>query len=1066
MSSIFGDGGGEGGFVDNGQPTIYDSIQNVQITAVQNSVAASTVNLNPINARLDVIEAGQIVQNTDIINLETLTNGQGAIITQNSSDIVDLQAALASNNNRDDGQDLRLNDIEATLLNLQPSGSYVTTTTYNANKLTTDNRLTSLESDMSQANSDLITLTSVAQSHGTRLDSLENKDNLIELQIDALDIRVTNAESTLNLKANTADVNAANTIQNNRLTALEAGNTTGVSQGVYNAKMSQLDLTNDSQDLLIAGKVDNTTYNAKISLIDAKDAAQDVQIANLSTSFSQFVTTSTYNGNLTSQANTDNNQNSRLTTLESFVSSQTGIDANQDTLIAGKLNTSVYNSDKALTDAAISFLNSSLNANDVVTASNTSRIVVLEGRQYPQTAAQTPYTAVSGVGGTLNVQQAIQSLQTNIDNIVVSGSGFSAPITTLINNMSTPYLGGSLITAIPGTGANNLQAKMWSHVRDLNQNLNSDFVNGPSFRKTTLVAGNGIVTDLTTNKIFNILGNTNGNNDSSAFAVYKDGSIRSDDKLFVGGPALEQYSLGRNGLRLSTNATFGSTDGGATTSYNGAIIKLNTITQNRAEQLRDLVFPYIITNGSNTVSITCNNSNNTASGFSVLNDGTVRLRRSNNLDSIVINPDIMTFKGNFAADTVVMQVNAPNDFEARIQLNNNGKIRLWSAQRGNTNNPGVETTEFGGLICQDDIWCQTLNAGNIVSTVNIDANTINCDGLLIGTTPITSWKNGNGIDIRGGDFGGPHYISLADTNSTLNLDIGQSGTRKGPIAIQTNGSVINGNNCVVIGDSNTVNRVLLGDLDIRINNGVQVIGNSNTIVDATNEMICIGARNNLPTFTTYDNIYSRICIGLQNDCRGTHIIVGDDNDLEINNPNGRGTTQLFAFGRNWKFATSGNSGVPLADTVFLGNGSTQSGRNSIVIGGGANGLWASEDSNYLPVQIRTDFSNGQPRNLLVKIPSSIRYKENVQEFVVNPDDFMKLNPVSFKYKETNWETIGLIAEELNEIPVLNKFVTKSEAGIEGIRYEGLIAPMISMIKQQEQRIKNLENMVREILKLE
>ena len=339
MSSIFGDGGGDGsGYVDNGTPSQYDVIQNTQIAAVADSVAASTVNLNPIIARLDIIEAEQIVQNTDIDNLETLTISQGNNILTNANNILDLQNTVASNNSRDDGQDVRLNLIENQLLTLQPGGSYVTTTTFNSSQLTQDNRLTVLESDMSQVNADLITLTSVAQSHGTRLDTIDSQISVLQIQVDTLDTRLTNDETLLNLKANTADVNAANVVQNNRLTALEAGNTTGVSQGTYNAKMAQLDLTNDTQDLQIASKVDQSVYDSKMAALDLTNTNQNTDIFNIIT--------------------TNNTQNSRLTVLENLDKVDTSVYNNkmvqldadqieQNTLISGKLNTIDYNADKA-----------------------------------------------------------------------------------------------------------------------------------------------------------------------------------------------------------------------------------------------------------------------------------------------------------------------------------------------------------------------------------------------------------------------------------------------------------------------------------------------------------------------------------------------------------------------------------------------------------------------------------------------------------------------------------------------------------------------------------------------
>jgi len=89
-------------------------------------------------------------------------------------------------------------------------------------------------------------------------------------------------------------------------------------------------------------------------------------------------------------------------------------------------------------------------------------------------------------------------------------------------------------------------------------------------------------------------------------------------------------------------------------------------------------------------------------------------------------------------------------------------------------------------------------------------------------------------------------------------------------------------------------------------------------------------------------------------------------------------------------------------------------------------------------------------------PSSIRYKTDVTTMT---DEYasaiLKLRPVEFKYKSNDKKGIGFIAEEVDEI--LPELVIKRADTIETVDYHVLVAPIIKIIQQQQQDIKQLKD---------
>jgi hypothetical protein len=82
--------------------------------------------------------------------------------------------------------------------------------------------------------------------------------------------------------------------------------------------------------------------------------------------------------------------------------------------------------------------------------------------------------------------------------------------------------------------------------------------------------------------------------------------------------------------------------------------------------------------------------------------------------------------------------------------------------------------------------------------------------------------------------------------------------------------------------------------------------------------------------------------------------------------------------------------------------------------------------------------------------SSIRYKENVENFTRGLDLITKLRPVTYNWKTSGERDLGFIAEEVNEIePLLNVY---NKGQIEGVKYEQITTALVNAVKEQQEQI--------------
>ncbi|MBU2541148.1 MAG: tail fiber domain-containing protein [Candidatus Omnitrophica bacterium] len=91
--------------------------------------------------------------------------------------------------------------------------------------------------------------------------------------------------------------------------------------------------------------------------------------------------------------------------------------------------------------------------------------------------------------------------------------------------------------------------------------------------------------------------------------------------------------------------------------------------------------------------------------------------------------------------------------------------------------------------------------------------------------------------------------------------------------------------------------------------------------------------------------------------------------------------------------------------------------------------------------------------------SSKRYKENIQNLIVNTDTVLKLNPVKFNWKSTEKAGIGLIAEDVDEI-IPDLVVYNKEGMPESVRYDKVAIYLLEVVKELKAENDELKDRVK------
>jgi Chaperone of endosialidase len=274
----------------------------------------------------------------------------------------------------------------------------------------------------------------------------------------------------------------------------------------------------------------------------------------------------------------------------------------------------------------------------------------------------------------------------------------------------------------------------------------------------------------------------------------------------------------------------------------------------------------------------------------------------------------------------------------------------------------------------------------------------------------TCYTGGGNYSIGIGSFAG--YNQQSSGSIGIGYSSGYSLQGENTISIGSySGYESQGNNSVAIGNSSGYNSQGVYSIAIGFNSGYTQQGNYNVGVgymcgntSQSDKSIAIGYQCGMT-----GQSYNTIAIGNQANPRGSNSIVLSAVDYDMTR---QGTGALYI---NPIRQMNGNSGIRL---YYQWD-------NEIT--------WGTESS-------------------------SLKYKTNVNNLSRQYIDAVyKLRPVEFNYKYDGKKSIGFIAEEVEQI--LPEVVTRINGEIEGVEYEHLIAPLVTIIQELRKEIDEIKSIL-------
>ena len=197
--------------------------------------------------------------------------------------------------------------------------------------------------------------------------------------------------------------------------------------------------------------------------------------------------------------------------------------------------------------------------------------------------------------------------------------------------------------------------------------------------------------------------------------------------------------------------------------------------------------------------------------------------------------------------------------------------------------------------------------------------------------------------------------------------------------------------------------------------------------------------------------------GLSNSSGSNNVFIGYTSGT--NNTIGGNNTLI---GANTNVDHQNHSSLNYATAI--GAGATVHASNLIVLGRSnqQDAVWIWGETILLGELQLNDFANGggstpvcyggQNNNVIARCSSSIRYKENVENYTRGLDLITKLRPVTYDWKSTGKRDVGFIAEEVNEIePLLN--IYEQNGQIEGVKYAQITTALVNAVKEQQEQIQ-------------
>jgi hypothetical protein len=144
-----------------------------------------------------------------------------------------------------------------------------------------------------------------------------------------------------------------------------------------------------------------------------------------------------------------------------------------------------------------------------------------------------------------------------------------------------------------------------------------------------------------------------------------------------------------------------------------------------------------------------------------------------------------------------------------------------------------------------------------------------------------------------------------------------------------------------------------------------------------------------------------------------------------------------------------NNGISIEKSVYFNNWYDSD--------GSLKGLIIGDENKHFSVR-KDVYVQGNITAFDLSIPSDIRLKKDVKDITNGLEIINKLRPVSFNWKKNNNESIGFIAQEIEE--VLPEFVRDTRLNgelIKTIKQDKLIPYIVDSIKNISNRLKKYES---------
>lgn len=250
-----------------------------------------------------------------------------------------------------------------------------------------------------------------------------------------------------------------------------------------------------------------------------------------------------------------------------------------------------------------------------------------------------------------------------------------------------------------------------------------------------------------------------------------------------------------------------------------------------------------------------------------------------------------------------------------------------------------------------------------------------------------------------------------------------------------------------------------GSLNVAIGSGTlaqNTIGNRNTVVGYTAMQNATSSSFNT---AIGDRAMYNTAVATQNTALGSRALFN----------NGFGNRNTAIGSGAMVNSSSGNNNTAVGYNSLTNN---TTGSNNTAIG---NGAQTPVNTSSNQVRIGNNAVTYAGVQVAWSVTSDSRWKNDIKKSNLGLDFISQLNPVSYIRKSEDAETTkqkreyGFIAQELeqtlnNNNVIDNGIITKDDEGMLSVRYNDLLAPMVKAIQELNEKNKNQEKVIQELLR--